>query len=426
MTKSAAPDRMKLKSGASPTSPPPTPSPEIKRLGFAEFCALMAFLISMVALSIDIMLPVIDGVAQELGEHNPNKAQNIILSMFLGLALGQFIYGPVSDTTGRKPAIMAGLAVFVFGTIICLIAKDFNTMLAGRFLQGLGAAGPRIISMAIIRDLYSGRAMAQVTSVIMAFFIMVPAMAPAIGQAVINISSWPFVFYLLMAQAVVCALWYGLRQAETLDPDHQAPLSLRKIFSDLKQVASNKISLTYTIAAGTIIGAFLGYLITSPQIFKDVYGIVDHFPYYFAACALAIGASSFFNVRLVTRLGMRKLCRIALLVQICVSVLFFGLYYVMGQETSLVLFMVWALIAFFMQGFLFGNFNAIAMEPLGHIAGIGSAFVGGVSTLLSMVIGGAIGHFYDGNVLPCFISFAVLGALSLSLMIWAEPDRHIK
>ncbi|PHR91511.1 MAG: Bcr/CflA family drug resistance efflux transporter [Robiginitomaculum sp.] len=394
-----------------------------KALGLAEFSALMAFLISMVAMSIDIMLPVIDVVGAELGASGKNSSQMIILFLFVGLAFGQLIYGPVSDTTGRKPAILTGLVIFFIGTVLAIVAKDFNAMLAGRFLQGLGAAAPRIVSMAVVRDLYSGRAMAQVTSVIMGFFIIVPALAPAIGQGILMVAEWRMIFYVLLGQAVLCALWFGLRQPETLHPEYRRPLSLLNILKGAWEVLTIRISFWYTIAAGIIFGAFVGYLISSPQIFEDLFGITDTFPFYFGALAISIGAASLFNVRLVVRLGMRRLCVTALSFQAIISLIFFGIAMLNGGMLSLPLFMIWAASAFFLMGFLFGNFNAIAMEPLGHIAGVGSAMVGGMSTFISLGIGGMIGNAYNGTVIPIIGGFALLGVLAILVMKWADRER---
>lgn len=393
-----------------------------KQLGWAEFAALMAFLISMVAMSIDIMLPVIDVVAEELGAPDANSAQKIILSLFGGLAFGQFIYGPISDTTGRKPAILSGFVVFIFGTALCVFAKDFNSMLAGRFIQGLGAAAPRIVAMAVIRDLYSGRAMAQVTSVIMGFFILVPALAPAIGQGIIMLAEWRMIFYVLFGQAILCALWFGFRQPETLSPQYRTPFSLPNLATGSWAVLRTRISFWYTLAAGIIFGAFVGYLVSSKQIFADLFDITDTFPLYFGALAIVIGSAAIFNAKLVVRLGMRRLCMSALMIQTTASLIFFAIALTNDGLLPLHLFMAWAVVAFFMMGFLFGNFNAIAMEPLGHIAGVGSAFVGGVSTLVSFSIGWIIGHLYNETVTPIIGGFALLGILSIVIMKWADRE----
>ena len=393
-----------------------------RKLSLPEFAALTAAMISMVALSIDIMLPVLDVIAVEMGEHNENAAQRMIIALFIGLATGQLLYGPVSDTTGRKPAIAVGFAIFIGGTIVCLLAKDFNTMLLGRFLQGLGAAAPRIVAMSIVRDLYSGREMAQVTSIIMGFFIMVPAIAPLLGQLIVNVAHWHMIFYVLLGQAVMVWVWFAARQQETLHPEFRRDFSLVQIGRRALEVLTTRISFWYTLAAGIVFGAFIGYLVASPQIFDDLYGIDDNFPYYFGGLAIVIGSASLFNARLVVRLGMRRLCLMAVSAQMLVSAVFLLAAWINGGLLPLPVFMVWAAIAFFMMGFLFGNFNAIALEPLGHIAGIGAAIVGSLSTFFSMGLGWLIGRAYDETLLPLLGSFTVLGLVSLLIMKWADRE----
>ncbi len=391
-----------------------------KKLSLPEFAALTAAMISMVALSIDIMLPVIEEIAIEMGELGANSGQLIIISLFIGLAIGQLLYGPVSDTVGRKPAIAVGFGIFIFGTIICILAKDFHSMLIGRFLQGLGAAAPRIVSMSIVRDLYEGREMAKITSIIMGFFILVPALAPALGQLIVNVAPWQMIFYVLLGQGVFVLLWFLWRQAETLHPEYKRKFSLIQIAARAWEFLTTRVSFWYTIAAGIVFGAFIGYLVTSPQLFKDLYGIDEKFPYYFGGLALVIGSASLFNARLVERLGMRKLCLRAVVTQMLASGIFFILAWQQGGHLPLHIFMIWGVISFFMLGFLFGNFNAIALEPMGHMAGIGAAMVGSLSTFLSLGLGRFIGSLYHQDLLPLLGSYTVLGFLSILIMKWAD------
>ena len=391
-----------------------------RTLSRGEFCALTAYMMSLVALAIDIMLPVLDEIGTELGTTHPNEPQLIIATLFVGLMIGQLFYGPASDSTGRKPAIFFGLAIFVAGCLISAVAQTFETMLVGRFIQGLGVAGPRIVSIAIVRDLYAGRAMARITSIIMAFFILVPAIAPALGQQIINVADWPMIFYVMIALAGVIAIWYGLRQPESLPKPARRKFSSRKLWEGAKEVFMTRVSLWYTVAAGFIYGAFLSYLFTSPQIFDDQFGIVEKFPYYFGSLALVLGAAGFVNSKLVMTLGMRKLCRWALMVQAAASLVALCIAFIGAGTVSLPIFLVWAFFAFFTMGLLFGNFNAIAMEPLGHIAGIGSAFVSFISTGISLVIGLFLGWIYDETVFPLLAGFFCLSIVSIIVMRLAD------
>jgi len=391
-----------------------------RTLSRGEFCALTAYMMSLVALAIDIMLPVLDEIGTELGTTEPNQPQFIIAFLFGGLMIGQLIYGPASDTTGRKPAIFTGLVIFVIGCLISATAQTFETMLVGRFIQGFGVAGPRIVSIAIVRDLYAGRAMARITSIIMAFFILVPAIAPALGQQIINYAHWRMIFYIMILLAAGIAVWYGFRQPESLPRSERRKFSLHKLWDGAKEVFLTRVSLWYTVAAGFIYGAFLSYLFTSPQIFKDQFGIIDGFPYYFGALALVLGAAGFVNAKLVMNLGMRKLCRWALTAQAIGSFSTLLIAFIGGGSISLPVFLIWGVLAFFTMGLLFGNFNAIAMEPLGHIAGIGSAFVSFISTGISLVIGQSLGWAYNGTVYHLLAGFGCLAVVSIIVMRLAD------
>ncbi len=403
---------------------PEDPKP---KLALLEFSALMAYMISLVALSIDAMLPALHLIGQDLGVTYPNKPQLIIAALFFGLTIGQLIYGPVSDTTGRRPAILFGIGLFVFGCILSMTATNFHIMLIGRFLQGLGVAGPRIVSMAVVRDLYKGRAMAKVSSFVMSFFIIVPAIAPLMGQFITERWNWRAIYFVLLAMAILVALWYNFRQGETLHAAFRRSFSVSKIVSGYGEALSIRVTSGYALAAGIVYGSFIAYLMTSPQLFEDVFSITKTFPYYFGALAICIGAAAVVNARLVMRIGMRKLCFRTLFVKAVWSGLFLLLALVLkhhnGGHLSLPLFMLWAGFSFFLLGILFGNINAIAMEPVGHIAGFGSAVVGCVSGFVSLGIGTLIGHFYSGSALILIGGFALLAPLSLLVMHWADKGH---
>ncbi|MGI9499570.1 MAG: multidrug effflux MFS transporter [Geminicoccaceae bacterium] len=390
----------------------------------AEFVGLAALLISLVALSIDSMLPALSVIGDELGAGGENRAQFVLSALFLGLGLGQMIYGPLSDRFGRKPAIQAGLALFALGCVLSIFATSFSMMLAGRMLQGLGVAGPRIAMVAMVRDRYAGAAMAEIMSLIMTLFVLVPAVAPAIGQALLLLGSWRVIFVMLLMVALICSVWLAMRQPETLKPEYRRPLSLGVITSATLETCRNRIAAGYALAAGLLFGAFLGYLNTAAQMFQGQYGLGALFPLYFAALALAFGSASLLNSRLVMRLGMKPLTRAAIVGVAGFSTLFFLIAAAAQGHPALWALMLYLLAAFFCVGLLFGNLNALAMEPLGHIAGIAASVIGTVTTLLSMVLGALIGLAYDGTVLPLVGGFAALGSLSFAAMLWAESKTR--
>ncbi len=391
-------------------------------LSFTEFVALMAAMTALTALSIDTMLPALSSIAQDLGAQRANDSQLVISLIFVGLSLGQLLYGPLSDSIGRKPAIYLGFVLFSVGCLLGLFAIDFRMMLIGRFLQGFGVAGPRGVSIALVRDQYQGRAMARVMSFVMTVFILVPIVAPMLGQALVLIAHWRAIFALYLGLVVLIGGWFFLRQPETLTVEQRRPFQVRRILAAFREVFANRMALGYTVMAGLISGGFVGYLNSAQQIFQDQYGLGAAFPFYFAALALALGAASFSNARLVMRFGMRSLSRWALLGLSALSLLFLLTAFSMAGNPPLWLLMSYLLAAFFAVGILFGNLNAQAMEPLGHIAGVGSAVVGAFSTLISAILGAAIGQSYNGTVLPLVIGFALFALISLATMRWVEAE----
>lgn len=390
-----------------------------------EFVVLMALLISLVALSIDAMLPALSEIGGELGVRRSNDSQLVVSGLFLGLAVGQLVYGPLSDSIGRKPAIYGGLVLFVIGCLLSIASWNFSVMLAGRFLQGLGAAGPRIVTIALVRDRYEGRAMARIMSLVMAVFIIVPAVAPALGQGVLFFAHWRMIFVILLLLAVVAFVWFGLRQEETLAVGLRRPLSLGGIVNGVRETLADRCALGYTIGAGLVFGAFVGYLTSAQQIFQGLFALGEQFPLYFAALALAIGGASYLNARLVMRHGMRPLSWRALQALCGLSLVYFGAAYALSGQPPLWTLMVWGMAAFFCMGILFGNFNAMAMESLGHIAGVAAAVVGSLTTVVSLVLGTWIGQLYDGTVLPLVGGFALLGVAALLVMHWTERGRSV-
>jgi len=418
----------KSRFGRRPELAPPrdvgTAAHDIPRLGLPEFVGLMALITSLVALATDAMLPALPAIGGDLGVVEPNNNQLVVSAFFLGFAVGQIFYGPISDSLGRKPVIYVGLGLFVAGCVLSVVAQDFTTMLAARVLQGVGAAGPRTVSLALIRDLYEGRAMARIMSFIMAVFILVPMLAPALGQGILALASWRAIFVAFFALAAIGFAWFALRQPETLARAKRAPLTLGHIGGAALEVCRTRSALGYILAAGVVFGAFLGYLNSAQQIFQQQYALGPWFPLSFAVLSVAIGAAAIFNARLVMRYGMRFLSRRALIVVTGLSAAGVVAAALFDGHPPLAGLMAYCMATFFCMGILFGNLNALAMEPLGHIAGVGAAVVGAVTTLIALVLGTTVGLSYDGTVLPLVGGFALFGAIALALMHWAGAGRQ--
>lgn len=398
-------------------------TPEKHQPGFVEFVALMATMTAIVAVSIDAMLPALPEIGNALGVQRENANQLIISVLFLGLAAGQLFFGPLSDSIGRKRAIYAGYLLYIGGCVLSLVSMSFPVMLLGRVLQGLGMAGPRSVTLALVRDRYAGRAMAQVMSFVMAVFILIPVIAPSLGQAVLHFWSWRAIFVMYLLMALGSLIWFGVRQPETLAEERRVPFAPGRIGRAMQAVVSDRIALGYTITAGLMSGAFLGYLNSAQQIFQVQYGLGDRFPLFFATVALAIGTASFTNSQLVMRFGMRALAGRALFIIAGLSSAFLMIGFMQAGQPPLWSLMVYLMLTFFCVGILNGNLNALAMEPLGHIAGVGAAVVGSLSTFLSMALGIVIGQSYNNTILPLVGGFAVLSLASLVTMQWAERNR---
>ncbi|MEN7341670.1 MAG: multidrug effflux MFS transporter [Pseudomonadota bacterium] len=379
---------------------------------FPEFIIMMALTMSLVALAIDTMLPAHAVIGQELGVANINDTQFLVYTLFIGLGFGQIIFGPLADSKGRIPALFAGLGCFLVGTAISLFSNDFPTMLAGRLLQGVGVAGPRTIAVAIVRDLYKGRKMASVMSFIMTVFILVPAIAPAIGQGIMLLSGWRSIFWAYIGLALLIALWFAFRQPETLKPAYRQPLDMRTLGSNILVVVRHPVTMGYTMAAALISGAFIGFLATAQQILQVQYALGVKFPLYFALLALCVGTSQLVNGNIVMRFGMRPLAKTAAIaISIVAALIGLAAWHWQGHP-PLVVTMAGLMALLLCIGFMFGNLNALAMEPMGEIAATAAAIIGAASTLISAILGVAAGSLYNGTLFPLAGSFLVLGTLT--------------
>ncbi len=398
------------------------PDPERTRaqLPMAEFVSLVALLSALVALAIDAILPALPDIGQTLGVSDPNRTQLVVSVFFVGLSLGQMIAGPLSDAIGRRPVVGIGLVVFALGCLGAILAPSLESLLLARCLQGVGLACPRIASLALVRDLFRGDAMARVLSFVMAVFILVPLVAPALGQLVLQVADWRAIFGLFLLLAAVIGIWFAWRQPETLAPHHRRPLALPRLAAATREVLTCRTTMGYVLTASLISGAFIGYLSSAQQIFQDLYQLGPRFPLAFAALAAAIGIASVVNGRLVRGYGMRKMVRWSLVFSAVLSVGFLALFWRQGGVPPLSAFLLFMFLNLFAVGILFGNLNSLAMEPLGHIAGLGAAVVGSVTTLLSAGLGALVGAAFDGTVLPLTAAFAVGAVASLPVVAWTE------
>ncbi|MHA7944416.1 multidrug effflux MFS transporter [Formosa sp. 3Alg 14/1] len=395
---------------------------KIKKESQFEFVALMASLMSIVALSIDALLPAFPQIGLTIGNQNSTDLQSLVTMIFLGFGVGQLILGPLSDSFGRKPLMYSGFAIFIIASLVCIYSTSIEVMLIGRVFQGIGLSAPRTICISIIRDSHKGDYMARMMSFVTAFFILVPVIAPALGLFILHHFNWQSIFYTQIFFAIIVTFWFWKRQPETLHPEFKIPFNNRVYLNGFKELIRYKEAMAFTMVSGFITGAFMVYLSSSHHVFEDQYGMGDKFPYVFAGLATTIGISTLLNGTLVVRIGMRRLAFLSLCVFSLVSTTYVVLFW--GKPNpSLTVLIPFLGSLFFALGFLFGNIRAIAMEPIGHIAGIGAAITGFISTLIAIPIATFIGSFMTDTALPLFVGFSICGSLSLATFIVMK--RHI-
>lgn len=376
----------------------------------AEFTVLIALLMSIIAISIDALLPALGIIRSDLNITDANQVQLLITAIFLGMTVGQLISGPVSDALGRKPILYLGLALYFAGSLICYFGQDLQQLLVGRLIQGLGVSGPYVAAMSIVRDKYTGEQMAKIMSIVMLIFMGVPAIAPSLGQGILFLADWRSIFIFYIGYALLIGSWIFLRLDETLPKNKRIGLSARSFSAGFKEVVRNKISMGYTLCMGCIFGSLIGYLNSSQQIFQELFATGRLFTVYFGVLALIFGAASLGNAYLVERIGMRRLCDLALRGMIVAAIIFLAIQ--SWQAVTLGMFMLFAGFNFLCFGFIFGNSNAIAMEPMGHIAGIASAIIGAVSSAIALVLGTSIGLAYNNTVQPVTLGFLLLCSMA--------------
>ena len=394
-------------------------------LGYREFVTLMAVMISITALSIDMMLPALPEIGRDLSVGHANDAQLVVSVLLLGMGIGQLLFGPLSDSFGRKPVIVTGFFIFIIGCLFSFFATRFELMVFGRLIQGIGTGGPRTAIIALVRDQYGGRSMARIMSLVMAIFIVVPVIAPALGQAVLMTLGWRAIFGVLMIQGFIALTWFSLRQPETLSRGDRIPFSAGRIQKGVVEVFKNRLSMGCTLASGFISGVLISYLSSAQQIFQEVYGLGREFPIYMATLALFVGGASFVNSRIVMRFGMRALSHRAIMSFISLMAIYLVITYQLGGRSPLWMMMSFFAPSFFCMGILFGNLNAMAMEPLKHMAGIGAAIIGSFSNFISSCLGALVGRCYDGSTLPLAAGFVILGILTAVAMRWSEIPQRV-
>ena len=402
---------------ATAVSPPAT----IGGIGRPQFIAIIASLMALNALAIDIMLPAFPNIAAGLNVVDANQVQFVLLSYVIGFGGAQLFFGPVSDRYGRRAPLFFGIAMYAICCIAGAFAPSFEFLLLARFLQGIGAAATRVIAISVVRDTHSGRGMAATMSLVMMVFMVVPVFAPMLGQVVILFGNWHLIFIFMAFVSLIVGTWALFRLPETLHEEYRRPLTVKSISQAFAIVLSNRIALFYTLATSFYFGSLFGFLNVAQPIYVNIYGLGSYFPIAFAAVAVVMAGSSFLNSRLVGRFGQRRLSHGALIAYFAFALLLAGLT-AMGPIPFWLFFGI-SMLMMPLFGFVGSNFNSIAMEPLGAIAGTASSTLGFAQTVGGGIVGALIGQAYDGTVFPLAAGYALVSAVAVAMVLIAEKGR---
>jgi DHA1 family bicyclomycin/chloramphenicol resistance-like MFS transporter len=388
-----------------------------------EFIALMAALMASNALAIDAMLPALPAIGEALGVAEDNRRQLVITVYLLGFGIAQLFYGPLSDRFGRKGLLVAGLVLYGIFATLAGLSVSFTLLLVARAMQGAAAAATRVLVVSIVRDRYRGEGMARVMSLVMIVFMIVPILAPAFGQAVLVVADWRYIFIGLGAYAILLVGWTLLRLPETLRPENRRALSAAKIAEAARITLTTRQSIGNTIAQTLLMGALFAFINSIQQIVFDVFRRPELIAVVFAFVAGPMALSSYANSRLVMRLGSRRILLAALSVFTAMAAFHLGFTETFGETIwSFVILQAMTMACF---GLIGANAGALAMEPLGHIAGTASSVQGVITTVGGALIGFTIGQRFDGSVEPFLIGFTLSGGAALAVAFWAnrQPCR---
>ncbi len=393
---------------------------EAAKIGFLEFIVLAAAMMSTQAIAIDAMLPAFPIIVRSLQIADENHVQWIVTAYMAGLGCGQLFWGLMSDRFGRRPILIGGLALYVAAALLAGLAGSFHELLAWRFVHGLAAASV-VVTRSAIRDLYSGRQMARVMSLTFMVFLMVPILAPSLGQAILLVAPWRYIFIVCGVFAAFVAAWAMLRLPETLHPEYRLTLSRSHIVGAVRLVLFNRASLFYTFAMSVMFGGIMAYVGMVQQIFGEVFHRASLMPTMFALCATTMGVAAFLNSRIVERFGMRRISHTALLAYLAIT----GLHTVIALLGIEQLWIFVAIQSATMACFALSisNFGAMAMDPVAAVAGIGASLQGFMSTLGGALVGALIGRQFNGTLVPLAAGSLCCGVASLLFVLLAEKGR---
>ncbi|MBT8426168.1 MAG: multidrug effflux MFS transporter, partial [Silicimonas sp.] len=384
-----------------------------------ELIALMGMLTATVAFSIDAMLPALPEIGVALNPAEPQRAQLVIAAFVLGLGVGTLFTGPLSDAFGRRPVAVAGAVIYSAAALYAATEDSLDAVLVARAVQGLGAAGPRVVTLAIIRDLFAGRQMARITSYVMMVFTLVPVLAPSLGAGIAWAFGWRAIFLSFAVFSFISITWLLLRQPETLTPENRRPFRPGKLIEGVVAVFSNRHVVVSICVQSLVFGMLFASLLSSQAVFGQVFDQAESFPIWFGLMAAISASSSWLNAQIVVRFGMRNVVKWALLVQAALTALFLlaQLTIWSGAAPLFPIAFLWLTSVFFLAGLGIGNLNAIALEPMGHMAGMAASIVSSTSTIASIALAAPIGQMFDGTMIPLTACSLLLGSAAFLLIL---------
>ncbi|PRY95154.1 DHA1 family bicyclomycin/chloramphenicol resistance-like MFS transporter [Hasllibacter halocynthiae] len=366
--------------------------------GQIEFIALMAMLAATVAFSIDAVLPALGDIAEEMSPDAPNLAQFVLTAFVLGMGAGTFLAGPLSDAIGRRPTVALGAALYCAGAGWGFFAQTLEGLLLARLIQGIGAAGPRVTMLAIVRDRHSGPEMARIMSFVMTVFALVPAVAPLLGAGIIAVTGWRGVFGAFLVFSAISVGWLWLRLPESLPPPRRRPIRPALLMAALRETLSNPRVRRAIIVQMLAFAALFATLSSLPYVFEEPYGRGASLALWFAALAVLSAGGSLLNARLVGRLPLGWIVTGTMAVLAVLSFLAAAL--ASAGALPFPAFWLWGVSVFFMAGLVMGNVNTIALEPLPHVAGLATSVVASLATVGAVALAAPVGLLYDGTPVP--------------------------
>jgi MFS transporter, DHA1 family, multidrug resistance protein len=390
-------------------------------IGFKQFVAMVAALMAMNALSVDIMLPALGVMGDALHFATANQRQWIVTSYLVGFGGAQLIYGPLSDRFGRKPVLLFGIGLYISVSLAAALAQSFEILIAARMLQGVGAAATRVLAVSIARDRFSGRQMARVLSLAMLIFLAVPMMAPAIGQLILLVAPWRWIFGALAGLGLLLALWVTLNLPETLRPEHRRPVSYASWLDASRFALTNRWGVGYMLAMICVTGGNWSYLSSAQQIFVDRFGVGVLFPLLFAINAGCEAIGSLFNARIVGSVGTRIISQAAMFGLLTMASLH-AVVACLGYET-LVTFCIFQASMTICTSLMAANFSAMAMQPMAHIAGAAASIQGFCTTIGAVLISVTVGQSFDGTTMPLAFGYLAIGTLIVVIVFITERGR---